>query len=1041
VREQRKVVTILFADVVGSTELAGQRDPEVVRAMMARYFMRIGEISAAYGGTVEKFAGDAAMVVFGVPAVHDDDAERAVRTALEIRDGASEVVVRVGVNTGEAVTAATDDRQFMVSGDAVNVAARLQQGAEPGEVVVGPMTYQLTRNVIEYGTHEPISAKGKAEPLAAHRAVRAKTDVPIQARGVPGLRAELVGRKRELRLLIDTFARAAEDLSPHLFTIVGSAGIGKSRLVDEALAAATSSGARVLRGRCLPYGRGITYWPLIEMLRQDTGITLGDDRTGALHKLDRWLGELFVTDPQRPAIRARLAVMLGLETAEAALSDTPAERVEREIAWAVRRYAEVIATSMPLITVIDDMQWAEPPIVSLLEQLAERVSDVPLMILCMARPEFLESHVGWGAGKPNSTTITLDPLTASETETLVSRLLEVEALPEEIRRQIVERSAGTPLFCEEFIHMLIDEGVVVQDGASWKATAPTHEIRVPEGINAVLAARLDLLNERERAVLQAASVIGQRFGLGQVDALAGGDRVETALESLRRKGLVAGGDGMDEEFFFRHILVRDVAYGSLPKAARAELHDRFRAVLERETADPNQIAEILAHHAERAFALSRELGLDEEVVQQRARHAVRWMFAMADRARTRHDVRTLEPALKALNEAAEALAGGGGIETRARLGLLEAQLLVVKGDYVKAREAAAEAASLAETANLVSTVATARLTEAWVANWAFDESQGSFEAIVDRAIEACRRAKDAAGEIEARHIGTMAFWAQGRLDEYAKVNQELVRQAESAGDTAHVAAIAARLVPCEFVRGNGEASRRWMALAEDLATKHGLRNVALRVQFDRAVQSMWRGELPLAEQLLHDYEAAAVDAGAGQHQMSALRFLGYTLLYAGRPLEAAVVLDKALELSEATGERWNRTEVLSMRARAALDAGDMDAADRFIERAMESLRPGDLTAVSEAHLGLGLVRAGQGRAAEAETALRRAVEAVAPTEFVNITVAAALSLAIFLAGRGRFEEAAAIADPYVKVPMSRDLYLWEPFAEEYRRLDKTRRLV
>ena len=272
-REQRKVVTILFADVVGSTALAAQSDPEVVRATMARYFQRIAEVSEAYGGTVEKFAGDAAMVVFGVPAVHDDDAERAVRAALEIRDGAAEVAVRVGVNTGEAVTAAREDRQFMVSGDAVNVAARLQQGAEPGEVIVGPLTEQLTRKVIEYESREPVAAKGKPEPLVAFRALRARTQVPEQARGVPGLHALLVGRDRELPLLLDTFARTSEDRRPHLFTLVGSAGVGKSRLVNEALSALASSGARVVRGRCLPYGRGITYWPLIEILRQDTGIT------------------------------------------------------------------------------------------------------------------------------------------------------------------------------------------------------------------------------------------------------------------------------------------------------------------------------------------------------------------------------------------------------------------------------------------------------------------------------------------------------------------------------------------------------------------------------------------------------------------------------------------------------------------------------------------------------------------------------------------------------------------------------------------------
>src|SRR5439155_532154 len=377
VSEQRKVVTILFADVVGSTEIASQRDPVVVRSMMSRYFKRIGEISATYGGTVEKFAGDAAMVVFGVPSVHDDDPERAVRAALEIRDAAAELAVRVGVNTGEAVTATTEDRQFMVSGDTVNVAARLQQGADPGEVLVGALTHLLTRNAIEYETREPVPAKRKSEPLVARRAVRPRTEVPVQSRGIPGLQAAPVGRSRELRPLLDTYSRSAE-------------------------------------------------------------------------------------------------------------------RVEREIGWAVRHYLEAIARNAPLVAVIDDVQWAEPPVVSLIEELAERVTDVPVLIICMARPEFLESRGGWSAGKPNSTTITLDPLNPQETSTLVSRLLEIEALPDELRRQIVERSAGTPLFCEELIHMLVDEGLVVRDGASWRATATIDQIRVPQGINAVLAARLDL---------------------------------------------------------------------------------------------------------------------------------------------------------------------------------------------------------------------------------------------------------------------------------------------------------------------------------------------------------------------------------------------------------------------------------------------------------------------------------------------------------------------------------------------------------------------
>jgi class 3 adenylate cyclase len=445
VREQRKVVTILFADVVGSTALASESDPEVVRLRMSRYFNRITEIAEAYGGTVEKFAGDSAMVVFGIPAVHDDDAERAVRAALEIRDGAADLPVRVGVNTGESVAAVTDDRQFMVSGDAVNVAARLQQGADAGEVVVGPLTHQLTRNVIEYEGREPVTAKGKPAAIVAYRAIRPVSQVPTQTRGVPGLHAQLVGRNRELRLLVDTFVRTAEDRRPHLFTLVGSAGVGKSRLVSEALTTLATSGARVLRGRCLPYGRGITYWPLIEIVQQDTGISLSDERGAALHNLDRWLGELMGDDPQRPATRARLSAMLGLEAPGAVMPDTTPDNVAKEISWGLRRYLESVARMAPLIVVVDDLQWAEPQVVTMFEQLADRLADLPILIICIARPEFLESRRDWSSGQSNSTTITLDPLSPHETSTLISRLLEIEALPDELRTQIIERSAGTPL--------------------------------------------------------------------------------------------------------------------------------------------------------------------------------------------------------------------------------------------------------------------------------------------------------------------------------------------------------------------------------------------------------------------------------------------------------------------------------------------------------------------------------------------------------------------------------------------------------------------
>jgi class 3 adenylate cyclase/tetratricopeptide (TPR) repeat protein len=1024
VREQRKVVTILFADVVGSTALAEQSDPEVVRATMARYFQRIAEVADAYGGTVEKFAGDAAMVVFGVPAVHDDDAERAVRAALEIRDRAAELAVRVGVNTGEAVTAAREDRQFMVSGDAVNVAARLQQGAEPGEVVVGPLTEQLTRKVIEYEVHDSVSAKGKSTPLVAFRAVRARSLVPEQARGVPGLHASLVGRDRELRLMLDTYARTAQDRRSYLFTLVGAAGVGKSRLVAEVLSGLASSGARVLRGRCLPYGRGITYWPLIEILRQDTGITLSDERELALLKLDRWLGELLHDDPQRPAIRARLSVMLGFEAAESVMPDTPADRVEREIAWGVRRYLEALAKAAPLIVVVDDLQWAEAPVVAMIDQLVERVTDAPMLVICIARPEFLELRRDWSSGKPNSTTITLDPLNPHDTGVLISRLLEIEALPPELRTQIIERSAGTPLFCEEFIHMLIDEGLLVHEGMSWRATGAIDQIRVPQSISVVLASRLDGLPDAERSLLQAASVIGQRFQLPQLQEMTGGDDLEVAVESLRRKGLLIGGDGADEELAFRHILIRDAAYGSLPKSERAALHDRFGTVLERQAGNTQQITEILAHHAERAFTLSSEIGVQGEVFFDRARRARDWSLAMADRARARHEVRLMESAITIVRSATRVLSEGGGPEARARLRLLEAQLLVMRANYGDARKTATEAATLAEEAGLLQLLATARLTQAQIQFWSGEGSMDEYARVFDRAIDACHAASDLPGEIEARFLRTFIFFSTGRLAEFVEANEQLVEQARTIGDSAHQAAIAMRLVGVETMRGNAGASDRHLAEAEALAAKHGFRDTVLRLAFDRGARLLLQGDSATAEVKLRQYLAAAAEAGAVQHQISALRYLGYALLHARRYGECSQAVDEALELSETSGERWNRTELLALRARAALELADLETAERFIDRALDTLRDDDITAVSEVQNHLGLIRAAQGRIPEAESALRHSLDVVTATEYNQQKATVAFDLASFLAENARFDEATALCDEYVAIAEQRGWKQW-----------------
>jgi tetratricopeptide (TPR) repeat protein len=516
-------------------------------------------------------------------------------------------------------------------------------------------------------------------------------------------------------------------------------------------------------------------------------------------------------------------------------------------------------------------------------------------------------------------------------------------------------------------------------------------------------------------VLQAASVIGQRFQLRQVEALAGGSDVEETLETLRRKGLVIGGDGDGDELAFRHLLIRDAAYGSLPKSERAALHDRFGAALERAAGDPGQLTEILAHHAERAFTLSTELALEGDVLTERARRALQWALATGDRARTRHEVRVLESALNIVRSAAAALPIGGGLETRARVRLLETQVLVMKADYRGAAEAAAEAAALADEAGSLALVATARRTEALIQMWSGERPMGDFTRTVERAVDACRMAGDIQGEIGSRFIGSFVAFALGHLTEFIEINEGLIEQSRSIGDAAQEAAITARLVAAERMRGNTALSERRTREAESLAIAHGFRDVLLRLQFDRGAKHIFDGDLAAAEAALRRYGFDAAEAGAVQHQISALRFLGYTLLYAGRFAESAQAVEQALELSEASGERWNRSELLGLRARAALDLGDLDIADSFIDGAVASVREGDITAIAEVNSHLGAIRAAQGRDDEAERALRHGLEVVAGTEYLLFRAESALELARFLAQRRRFDEASALCEEYGEI--------------------------
>jgi class 3 adenylate cyclase/tetratricopeptide (TPR) repeat protein len=1014
--EQRKLVSVVFADVVGSTAFGSDNDPEAVRSVMGSYFERMKAIAELHGGTVEKFIGDAVMVVFGVPLLHDDDAERAVRAGLAMRDAMAALneelrvtlAARVGVNSGEAVAGTGADRQFLVTGDAVNVAARLQQGAESGEVVVGALTESLTRSAIEYSTRESVVAKGKAEPIKSFRAERARSAVPEQARGLPAMRAQLVGRQRELRMLLESFERVRDDRRAHLFTLVGNAGIGKSRLVGEVLARiAGSDSANVLRGRCLPYGAGITYWPLMEIVREDAGISGEDGRDAALAKLDTRTRELL--GPEAGAVRARLATMLALQRAEESLPEVTPEQFAREIAWGARQYLAAVART-PAVIVVDDLQWAEPAVVEIIEGLADSTQDAPLLLLCVARPQLLEARATWGAGRANATTITLDALSSDETRTLISRLLDIDDLPADLRARVVERSEGNPLFCEEFLRMLIDDGRVTRVDDRWRATASVTDVRVPESIHALLAARLDNLGEDERRTLQVASIVGERFGAAELGALAPGLDIDAAIVSLRRAGLVLEDRETRDagRFRFKHLLMRDVAYAGLPKSVRADLHERFATTLERSVGDRREeFAEVLGHHAERAFALSGEVRAHAKVLVPRAKRALEFALALGDRARRREDIGLL--ALNAATAVAAMATLGSDVtaDERARVALLSAEDRRLAGDFIPATAAFEHSFELAVAAGRTDLAAWSRLGLARVVALSGDFDQALMAKWARDTAEAERlfiESGDPGAALEAGLIGLERLWAAGELSEMLARGQALRERARQLGDAPRELLICARLIGVAAQSGRTAVAREFAGAADELATRLGgrlpLHGRSARCQRLRAI-----GDIAGADACFQATYAEGVAENDQILQLSALRKRGELLLEAGRPEEARPPLEEALAKSIRTGELWSRTELTASLGQIAAAAGDDARALELIREAEEIMRETDLYAVAYVYFSAGRVNELIGRPAEAETAYRRAFDVFGRTEYLLDASILRMTFAEFLVTQGRLADA------------------------------------
>ena len=633
-QEVRKTVTVVFCDVTGSTAMGERLDPESLRRVMARYFAEMRTPLERHGGTVEKFIGDAVMAVFGIPAIHEDDALRAVRAAVEMRealkalnkelerDHGVSLAARIGVNTGEVV--AGDQPDTLVTGDAVNVAARLEQAAEPGTVLIGEETLRLVRDAVVGEPVPPLEVKGKSEPLAAFRLVEVTAGVAGLARR---LDSPMVGRERELARLRQTFEAAIADRSCQLFTILGTPGVGKSRLIEEFLV--SLGAATVLRGRCLPYGEGITFFPVGEVVKEAAGLEDFD----APEEIERKICAVLGTDGPACSTLAQLFA--------AAEYDSSVE----ETFWAVRSFLEAVAQTRPVAVVFDDIHWGEPTFLDLIEHITDWGREAPILVLCLARPELLDERPGWGGGKFNATTISLEPLSDDECGDLIGNLLGRAALPAEARDRILAAAEGTPLFVEEMLSMLIDEGLLARDGDRWVATGALSDLRVPPTIQALLAARLDQLTGDERAAIQHAAVCGKQFHVGAVAALldADGREVRPTLMGLVRRDLIRPDRSMlagEDAFRFRHQLIRDAAYEAAPKALRAELHERFADWLEAVgEARVEEFEEILAYHLEQAHRLLSELGPLDDAERELGLRAAAHYAASARRALDRSDDR------------------------------------------------------------------------------------------------------------------------------------------------------------------------------------------------------------------------------------------------------------------------------------------------------------------------------------------------------------------------------------------------------------------
>jgi class 3 adenylate cyclase/tetratricopeptide (TPR) repeat protein len=997
--EVRKLVTVVFSDLTGSTSLGETLDPESLRDVMGRYFERMSGILRGHGAAVEKFIGDAVMAVFGLPRIHEDDAVRAVRAAwqmqcvlqelndeLEARWGVR-LLARVGVNTGEVVAGDPATGQRLVTGDPVNTAARLEQAAGPGEVLVGESTYRLVREAVRVDAVGPVGVKGKAEPVMAYRLLEV---MPVVGAPLRRMDTPMVGRAVELRLLEAALDHTIAQRGCELVIVIGEPGIGKSRLLHE-FETKTTGRARVLHARCPPYGEGITFWPLAEMLRDAATGTVGiageqgADLTGA------FLAALVEGHPESAAVAARVGSALGVSS-----EPFPLE----EIYWGTRLLLTYLARGGPLTLAIEDIHWAEPAFLDLLDHLGNQIEDAALLLLCSSRPELPDRR----PGVPGRQIINLEPLSAEESDGLIVSLLGRSGLPTSAQEQIREAAAGNPLFIEQILSMLADEGYLAAAGNGPGRARDLSSFAVPPSISALLSARLDGLPAEERTVIERASVPGQVFARAAVVELCDAPlrpRVDLCIHALTRKALVEPGqDSLRDEpgqFRFRHALIRDAAYGAMLKKLRAELHERFSGWLGTLNRGAFEDEELVGYHLEQAYRYRSELGPPDRHAVLLGRRAAQYLASAGRRALTRGDV-------------------GAGAKLLHRAGTLfppdSPERLAIMVDLGGALRESGDYAAAIDV---------------------LDQAVGEAKGRGDTGLE-CRA-------LVERFEVDMKLGTPGWPDRAWAEAQRLIPQLEATGDDLALAKTWRMLSWVHLASGSltgfGEASQCSIQYARTAGNNREEIEVLAGLAIAAAFGPVLVGEgISRCQQILRKV------AGNRRAEAFVLSHLGLLQAMVGRFTEARATIRRSVEMCDEIGANEFAIGARVAAAQVEMLAGDLAAAEEKIleiyrlceQRGLEDLRQWVdlylakiwceqaryqealplvevLSAVDYSDLVLGLAVKGRvlarlGKVAEGESHIRDALARAATTDDVIIRGDALMALAEILQLAGRDGEAA-----------------------------------